>query len=62
MLHTVIARSEVLDRHGSAHVPGLWTRIIIQVVPRYDDARVECGPTRRVSAESQMAKWIIAAI
>jgi hypothetical protein len=42
-------RSEISDRHGSAH--GLWTR----TVPRPGGARVGCGPTRRVGAESPMA-------
>ncbi len=33
-------RSEISDRHGSAH--GLWTRM----VPRPGSARVGCGPRR----------------
>jgi hypothetical protein len=44
-------RSEISDRHGSAH--GLWT--VTRIVPRPGGARVRCGPTRRVGAESPMA-------
>jgi hypothetical protein len=42
-------RSEMIsDRHGSRAARGLWTRI----VPRPGGARVACGPTRRVGADS----------
>ena len=45
--------SEISERRGSAH--GLRTRI----VPRPAGARVRCGPTQRVGAESRMARqWI----
>ncbi len=44
------------SRSGSAL--GSWTRL----VPRPGEARVECGPTRRVDAASPMAQRISSAI